>query len=214
MTIPLPVLQILHRRDFWLGNFFKADPPEPFPELAGSPIACALPGNYELRLSINADSLNPTVSLAHPSLSATVELGWDDQAHWHPDLFRWEELDAVCRCVAADEPELPHPGWPLLLLYRFAPATPDDDAIGIASTIRRAWESAAVLEPSEYEPLIAAYDRRDRDYEWLYSRRRGWSLEGEDVYSLRTMDNSEFPYRLFGDMMVRVFRRVGGSSGL
>jgi hypothetical protein len=109
-----------------------------------SPLIFSVAGEYSLFLRIG-EEIN--LSLSHRSMPSPIELGWDDQARWHPHALRWEELEAICGCLAARDADMPHPGWPLLLLCRFAPPTANDDRARardlITRALRRTWPCPA-----------------------------------------------------------------------
>lgn len=212
MPLDRGLLDLFRTRDFWAAHYFLTEPVRDYPEVEALPIRFRLPGRFALLLRLSS-LLHPTLYLVHPSLGEPAQLGWDDEAHWHPDVLRWEECAAVCRCVAAGDPALPHPGWPLLLLYRFTPITPDDDRRAIRSLLRTTWRATGLFGRAEVERLIDRADHAtDGGYEWFYTRRCGWTLEGGEEYTLRTINNPDFPFRLWGKLRDRLRRCVPGAA--
>ncbi|HEY8505836.1 MAG TPA: hypothetical protein VIL46_14725, partial [Gemmataceae bacterium] len=143
-------------------------------------------------------------------------IAWDDQAHWHPHVLRWEELDLLCRAVALLDPSLPHPGLTLLFLYRFAPVCVGDDVDVIFPLLEGAWHSLGVLTEKEIARYIERNDCRQARFTWRRDADAGWVLEQPEegyrasermLYTLRTPGNEEFPFETF-DGLVEAARRT------
>ena len=138
------------------------------------------------------------------SLEKPVEIAWDDQAHWHPHLLRWQELELICRCAALrnENPTFQHPGTPLLLLQRFAPLC-DDTAIDVMlPTQEAAWRALNLFSEAEIARYIQRFDRRDNGFVWQKDEDGHWVLDqpgdrsGVGLYSLRHA-GSKFPFEAF-----------------
>lgn len=129
----------------------------------------------------------------------STEIAWDNEAHWHPHVLRWEELKLICKYVESLDERLCHPGIPLLLLCRFAPVTKWDDLEGIRGLLQQAWqrvgtstdEQTQVFTPSDH--LIGI--------EWRKDEQAGWYLHVDyderfeaGLYTLRSLDNPDFPF--------------------
>ena len=159
-------------------------------------------GRYFLVLTASTGLHDFNLSLREPDGKET-QLGWDDQAHWHPHSLRWEEVDTFCRCIALREPLLPHPGIPLLLLARFAPVSHGEDPGTILPLIESAWRSIGVDKPKKIRNLVDHFDRRHAGFTWQQVDGLGWTLDQSDkddhdsgcgLYSLRRRDCQEFPF--------------------
>jgi hypothetical protein len=135
-----------------------------------------------------------------------IEVAWDDQAHWHPHVLRWPELDAICNRIVGRSKAYPHPGVPLLLLYRFAPLVSDAEYQRYVPTLERAWGELGLFGPSDTAAFIDRVDFRNQFVEWQYSDGVGWTVEQtaraeRDLYSLRVLGNSEFPFVPWNSLM-------------
>jgi hypothetical protein len=139
-----------------------------------------------------------------------VQIGWDDQTHWHPHVLRWDELDLLCRCAALTDPSLAHPGPPLLLLHRFAPICVGDDVDMIHPLLESAWRSLGLLSDAELSKLIEGADRRPAGFTWRRHDQRGWSLHQSEedelasecgLYTLRNGENEEFPFAAWNELI-------------
>lgn len=209
-TTPLTpgILAVFQSARFWRDYFWmdERDPPPAYPELARAKIEFPLPGGYSLLLMLSQSLDQHVLYLVHPSRKEPWQLGWDDQAHWCPQAFRWEEMDAICRCLARRDPRFPHPGWPLLLLFRFAPLTKDDDAGAARETLRHAWKALAAFDDAEIETLLEklAWVGTSR---WEQSGER-WVATGDDAYSLRGSESPDFPFALVEDLVERARRQA------
>src|SRR5262245_39038856 len=82
-----------------------------------------------------------------------VQIAWDDEAHWHPHVFRWVELDNVCKRIASRSPDLAHPGIPLLLLFRFAPITSEEDYGLAQASLRSAFRHLSLFTDAQIDKL-------------------------------------------------------------
>jgi hypothetical protein len=142
-------------------------------------------------------------------------LGWDDQAHWHPQVLRWKELEAICRCLAVRDPRLAHPGIPLLLLYRFAQADADDDQSAVRTTLAAGWRSLSLFSESEIVQAVQQTDTfvipSEGNRQWVWDATHGWVNTGGDAYSLRQADNEQVPFALFNSLLAEAQRC--GTSG-
>src|SRR5262249_16169960 len=129
------------------------------------------------------------------------QIAWDDQAHWHPHVLRWEELDLVGRCSALADPSLPHPGLVVVLLHRFTPTCLKDDVDVIFPLLESAYRSLGVFSLREIDDRIERYDCRQGVLTWRRGA-AGWSLHQSEaadssgfcLYTLRNPENDEFPF--------------------
>jgi len=137
-------------------------------------------------------------------------MGWDDQAHWHPHVLRWKELEAICRCLAVRDPRLAHPGIPLLLIYRFAQGDADDDPNAVRATIAAGWRSLNLFSESEIVQAVQQTDThvipREGDRQWVWEATHGWVNSRDEAYSLRQAHNERFPFALFNGMLAEAER--------
>src|SRR5262249_36078376 len=149
MPLPLSLQPLVRKRDFW-ENFFW-DPEAEFDDhttLETWTIPFSVGGGYGLSLSFNEGLHEFSLDFVSPR-KKPMQIGWDDQAHWHPHVLRCEELERICRVIALNDHELPHPGWPLLLLHRFAPICLGDDVDLIVPMMETAWLRLGVFADAE-----------------------------------------------------------------
>jgi hypothetical protein len=134
-----------------------------------------------------------------------IELGWDDQAHWHPHVLRCEELDLFCRCIARQDTSLPHPGVPLLLLCRFAPVTDSEDSERALFLLREAWHSLGLFTHDQIRKFLRSVDYRGTGVAWRQDNHQRWILHLDrdlhpdvGLYTLRCQENPDFPFDQLG----------------
>jgi hypothetical protein len=175
-----------------------------------------LVGEHGLRLEFPPDLSDFNLSLLRPG-NPPVEIAWDDQAHWHPHVLRWEELDLVCRVQALTDSTLIHPGLPVLLLQRFAPLTTPEDGDAAMSLLRSVVRSVGLSDDAATRYVRT--DGRGHGVEWRYTERFGWWLHQDidnyrrevHVYTLRHPENTDFPSTDF-DRMIDHARHVCRSA--
>lgn len=181
-----------------------------------------LPG-AELRLCVT--SYSSELSLVVEGVE--YELGWDDEGHQHPNLFRWAEVAAISRYVAARSPWDKYPMLPLALLHRFAVVTDDVSAAAMRAEVEPVLAALGLNE----DQVTRALDHLDfrpgkrwGDWDslvgrgWVPDDLVGWRLdvwwardyeaEGEGAdpapYSLRYAANTRFPAKQLGRVLDRL----------
>jgi hypothetical protein len=94
-----------------------------------------------------------------------VNIAWDDQAHWHPHVLRWEELETVGRAIAMQDAEMSHPGPVVLLLHRFAPICEGEDLDPIISMLEAAFTQLGLFTRAEITRWIERIDAREAGFQ-------------------------------------------------
>src|SRR5262249_40043151 len=151
-------------RRFWTDFFWETRAPE-YPRLKDCTVRLPIAGGYRLGLSLDEFLCYFSLEFACPGRKA-VEIAWDDQAHWHPHVLRWQELELICRAIAIQDADLPHPGVVLLLLHRFAPICVGDDLDVIVPMLEAAWQQLDAFSDSEIAGFIERADARDAGFRW------------------------------------------------
>jgi hypothetical protein len=157
-------------------------------------------GDSVLRLQFDPDIHEVTLLLI--AQGEKLQLGWDDQAHWHPHVLRFEELDLFCRCIARLDPSLPHPGVPLLMFCRFAPVTDSEKSARAITLLHEAWRSLGLFNPEQIGNFMRIVDYRGTGVEWRQDSHARWNLYLDrdlhpeiGLYTLRCGENPDFPHR-------------------
>jgi hypothetical protein len=199
VPIPEQLRTLVHDPAFWAAYLFLDEDEVHYPQLADCRAEFVVAGGYGVTLDLDADLLGVELGLRRPGSAKPVELGWDDQLHWHPHALRWEELDLIGRCVALNEPSLPHPGLPVALLCRFAPISVGDNVDVLVPLVQTALLSAGSQEDGVTPPLpgltltrsvsvsgrpsnpivgdyLQRIDRRHAGFTWRHDDRVGWYL--------------------------------------
>jgi hypothetical protein len=219
-AFPPSFIPVFQRAEFWLNYFWIIETGEEFPELANH--SQTIPADEKRgHAAIDVQSCHLDfaagrghglavrfdTALAMSTLflrsegGGLAELGFDDQAHWHPHVLRVEELDWICRCAALSDFNLPHPGIPLLLLHRFAPICTDGDFGFLSPMLKEAWRSLGGMSEYDVEALLNRADLRRGEFHWNRSHEGDWTIHQDEnpqlqvgLYSLRVAENGEFPF--------------------
>lgn len=237
MPLPAELRARLDDPDFWRAYFFDdstqdGDEEDQEDEHEASPLVVQFPvgGGYMLVLDINVGLGRVTLGMRCPDSAQTLTLGWDDQAHWHPDALRWTELDLIARAAAVVDPALRHPGPVLALAARFVVLDHTDylDAIiplmeaafGPTPTPRIELDPTTPMLPIDFGPPVpvAVWWPRTRDWlhrvdgrysgvEWHRDEVGTWTVDQDDsdevdryLYSLRC-PGGEFPFAAWQDLL-------------
>jgi hypothetical protein len=211
--IPAALKPLLTKRRFWTDFLWETEAyavgqNEPrYPELKDCKVEFPIVDGFGLTLSLNEHLTYFCLDFTGPQ-RRPVNIAWDDQAHWHPHVLRWAELETISRVLAIRDDELVHPGWIVLLLHRFAPICEGDGVAAIASTLEAAWKRVGVFSNHEITSFIERIDATDAGFRWRRVEGAGWCIEQEDrtasargLYSLRCADNDAFPFREWDRMM-------------
>lgn len=204
MSLPSALQSYVTTRRFWTDFLWITDAEhtqgqDPYPLLKDFQFRFSVADGFEVSISLDQALCFTGLDFAVPGKDSQ-NIAWDDQAHWHPHVLRWSELDLLCQCVAARDPSLAHPGYPLLFLHRFAPICVGDDIDQIVALLETAWRKLDLFSSAEITTFIERFDARDADFHWRFEAGKGWCIEQEDdsasrgLYSLRTAENDEFPF--------------------
>jgi hypothetical protein len=210
MPLPAELKGRIRKREFWTNAYWLTYPDDEAEDLAKRTIRFEVTDCHALVLGLDDGfyffSLGLSVDGADP-----IDLGWDDQAHWHPHVLRWRELDAIGGAVARRDPSLVHPGVPLLLLMRFAPITDEVDG-GIAHhLIGRAWDRLGLFSRREREAFFDRIDARGAGFTWrrtelghVIEQDEGDRFRRRALYSLRAPGSEEFPLEELEAMLASI----------
>jgi hypothetical protein len=197
--VPVPeVLRTLSNDPaFWAEWFNGGHPDEPDPV----ELRVTFPVSHGFGLVLDIDRFYGTFGLGLRT-PITIE-----------PILRWPEVDLIGRVTALDDPSLPHPGLPVVLLSRFAPITPEDDAGAVRALLGAALRSFRVpAPPLEQEPLFPDAGEpwpvlsEDQVAEYLAVTQR-------DLRTLRVTDNEQFPFEELAELMRLAERRISRLRG-
>lgn len=211
------------RPSWWLAHLFLDDGWSDHEDL-DEPAATAefpLPAGARLLLTVTSFSSELAFAVAGED---PVSVAWDDQAHWHPALLRWDELEAVVAHATAGVPWSAWPDVATALLHRFAAIAADDEleraARMVGPALRRLGlndeQSAAALAGIDWRPGTTPRGLPPEDDDvlvgpgWVRDDAVGWRLEVHwrnelaregraalpAAYSLRRPENEDFPRAL------------------
>lgn len=210
--------------DFWPVYFFDDDAPDVYDEDAEEQESFGtrfrIGKAFALVLDFTPGLEYVDLALEAPDLPEPTTVGWDDQAHFHPHVMPWQELDLLCRAVALEDPELRHPGPMLALLNRFAFLADDDDLDRVTPLVDGAF---TLLRPGARGRRIRPETRAWFELRNLAGTGLAWSTrpdghdavdqlgtDGLPLYSLRTPDSEEFPFAAWSALLTRARESVAG----
>ncbi|MBB5960027.1 hypothetical protein FHS29_006649 [Saccharothrix tamanrassetensis] len=133
--MPIPAELRLDDPRFWAMYFFESD--DDYLDEEEVVVCFPVGAGHSVELSVSDGYFD--VGVRPPGAEEAVSVGWDDEAHFHPHLFRWDELDLVCRAAALVDPSLRHPGPALALLGRFLVISGYDDVDVIGGMLHAAF---------------------------------------------------------------------------
>jgi hypothetical protein len=208
MPLPAELQKRLDSPEFWRAYLFEA---AGLDEDENDEIVVEIPvgGGYALVLDIDGSFDMVDLGMRTPDSDEILEIGWDDQAHWHPDTLRWDELDLIARAAAVLDPALRHPGPVLALAGRFVILGPDDDLDAITPLVDSAYGPPppdAGFWPRTRDWLHRV-DGRPHGIAWQRTPAGDWAVGqastepvDRDLYSVRR-PGSAFPFAAWRELL-------------
>nr|BFE32315.1 hypothetical protein GCM10010200_045660 [Actinomadura rugatobispora] len=198
---------------FWSAYLFEDDAPD-FEEEEPCRAEFDVGDGHALVLDVDLAYGAFELAVAVPGTAEPIQVGWDDQAHFHPHVMRWSELDLLARAAALRDAELRHPGPFLALLARFAVLDEQDDPDAMAPLVDGAFHLVRPGTVSGLRPETREwYELRDlRGTGLLWTTRPDGhpavdqpldiSIE-RPLYSLRAPDSDDFPFAAWAALLDR-----------
>jgi hypothetical protein len=195
---------VFQQKNFWseYGNIDHWE--ENIYPMLVTPICFAFGSEIELQLNIGDEIGHTYLDLKHPERAAPYSLAWDDGAHPHSDLMRWEEFEQLILYLTIRYPN--DFVIPFLLLLRFVPVTAEDDERWISRKIVAALRSLALFHEDEIGKLYDLINYRP-NFTWTYDQEEDRYYIGKDaplgVRSTREIKGvyGEFPFQQFADLI-------------
>lgn len=139
-----------------------------------------------------------------------VEIAWDDEGHPHPYVMRMDEWKLLSRRIAAQhKTDIWIPALLLMRFVGFSTRTELEAIVEQGSAMRRlsglyTEEELQGLTTHELLQDLGYWSAMDR--QWQFQEPYGWTLSGEDAYSLRGggADNPGFPFDAWNRMIASV----------
>jgi len=215
------VAELLSLRDFWLSYCNEGDysldesliQQYATPDEDGGVIfrlPCPAPHAIELEVQFEFHAVD--VTLVNVQSGKRCELGWWDEARWHPFWLRWLELEKLHR-YWQEYPDL-LPCSPVATLPLLAPfvGTGVDETNALPARredVAAAYRELGLFSAGEIGRLVECALRGppEDDYRWMHHETLGWVFGGEYAcYSLRNAEHSDgregtFPFAEFASLM-------------
>jgi hypothetical protein len=146
-----------------------------------------------VQYQINANQLEQYLFLVDLSTGRKSELGWSDQARWHPYCLRPEELDVLLRHWSRGDPRWSDPAVPLLLLIKFVGISDQATFGQLKARAHDAWQSLGLGDLLDDTTLPIFNKNQDDGYRWLQDPELGWVFHSEEYpcYSIRNRPHSD-----------------------
>ena len=236
--MPLPSrLQLLVGTTAFWSNYFGDEvfgqqveglPDDSFFDLPLTPNCCLRVGYFWSGLEgdnyIGATQLQLHVN----NTQQDILLGWrQDDGHTHPHVLRWEEADLIGRLQAINDPELPHPGIPFLLLLPYIASIEGSDHLLGLKLLQTALRSLGLFSERQIQYRLCTYNKvpaisqwqRVPDYGWVcqFKGSYSWKTGLKNIHSLRNVPKTrspnwpEFPFKLWSECMLYAERVVSES---
>lgn len=199
--------KVFYTKTFWERYFWKLQDEFSYEFLEDNPLCFRLTAHDTLLLDPGEDLSYISLGYQYKN-EEEIEIAWDDEAHFHPFVMRFNELLAIVDQIAAVHQI---DTWiPALLLRRF---------VGIESFAEfqtvSAWEfeirkKSGLFTDDEIQEWLEESKHMDEAYwndcyrKWSYREPYGWVFEGEDAYSLRNSANGSFPFQEWNRMLAEL----------
>jgi hypothetical protein len=163
-------------------------------------------------LILKNEGSNDDLLLSHAQLPKPVKIGFCESSHPYPYVFRWEELETLCKGIARISGKSDS-ALALLLLSPFCWPDPEQRPQALTA-LHQALHSFGFLNHEECERLIMEHFQKvvfadepipsikfKVDRRWREDPLRGWVMEGKHAYSWRSVNHQEFPFALFDELV-------------
>jgi hypothetical protein len=206
---PEGLAEAMKSHRFWTDYLFLTAPDFVHDDDVSWDIDLPLGTSHVLRLRVSLGYVSLMLVVAP---AREVELGWDDEAHWHPHALRWSEIVAIRERLHAQRRESPRDAaLALLLLFRFAPLVDDQEFADASVALAAPMSELAALSSKEQARALARVDFRRAGAVWVHEA-GGWTISQvepipnrqPEVYSLR-VPGGPFPFE--------AWRRLAGELG-
>jgi len=151
---------------------------------------------FSLDVTIDSEDCSPNLALRNTDTNTTYNMGWWDDARWHPYALRWPELTQLHRYWIEHLDAHIHPSAAFLLLAIFVGHGVDesDHVSERKNLIRNHYEQLQLFIDVEIMQLSdKTFDRpTEEDYNWTHDDELGWVFGGEyPCYSIRNRQHSD-----------------------
>jgi hypothetical protein len=197
------VAAILRHKAFWpfyvqmtedelAGDILRHFDPSPGEDEEYESIDINLPcgADHSLSLTIEPNWFHIGLGLQERGTGKLIEMGWWDQARWHPFAIRWNELLALYEYWQQSLRPSIHPSVAFLLIAPFVGHGADEkkEFTDRQRVILGHYEKLDLYSKSKCQALAKAtlILPSEKDYRWTHDNELGWVFGGEyPCYSLR-----------------------------
>jgi hypothetical protein len=155
------------------------------------PLRCG--GDFSLEITITPDLASVNLELRNARTNVVSEMGWWDDARWHPHALRWSELERLHQYWLSDSVAPIHPSAAFLLLALFVGHGVDerDDFPERKEAIAKHYEQLQLFTATEIAELVKrTFVLPSEDYNWSQDSELGWVFGGDyPCYSIRNREH-------------------------
>jgi hypothetical protein len=176
------------------------------------PLPCGTGFSLEITITPELGSVN--LGLRNARTNAVAEMGWWDDARWHPHGLRWSELEKLYQYWLNDSLPNIHPSAAFLLLAVFVGNGADerDQFSERKGAIAGHYEQLRLFTPVEITELVdhTFVLPTEEDYNWSQDRELGWVFGGQyPCYSIRNREHrsgaeGRFPFSDWSRVMAQL----------
>ena len=163
-------------------------------EYAEAVIALPCGSEFSLEITITPDLGSVNLGLRNARMNRVAEMGWWDDARWHPHALRWSELVKLHQYWLNESLPRIHPSAAFLVLALFVGHGADErgNFADRKEAIAQHYEQLQLFTPTEIAELVkhTFVLPSEEDYNWSKDDELGWVFGGEyPCYSLRNREH-------------------------
>ena len=198
----MKINEILETKEFWLRYFWLLTDDFFYEQLEDEPISFKINDEYGLMIDTGGDM--SYISLSIKTITEEYEIAWDDESHWIPFVFRLEELDKLINRICENSS---FEKWKVyLLLVRFVGADNTLERERLFNCKKEMLHASNLFSGDDLGLFDMDLSKNMEDLskieaQWEYNPQKGWCYEGFDAYSLRNINNEDFPFDIWNKML-------------
>lgn len=167
---------------------------------------------FSLGYSFLLDIHFPALYFLYPDGRITT-IATNDEAHFTPDLFRFEELENICKQITKKYTYLEHPGIPFLLFWYYCPITKDVNKNDFYRVLTEAWKKIGINDEAFFIDFYELFENLASNHtntEWHFDEKFGFLLDERtanksfSIYTYRHKSNDNFPFAWFNNLLNKI----------
>ncbi|MFF2481408.1 hypothetical protein [Paenibacillus sp. NPDC058071] len=195
--------ELFYSKTFWERYYWQVQDDFAYEMFDDHPIRFQLTEHDALLLDPGEDFAYISLIYQHKD-EDELEIAWDDEAHFHPFVFRFSEYQTIVYQIA--EKNNIEVWIAALLLRRFVGSDNAAEQQAIDEYEMDMRKKSGLFTEDEWNERFEERVLFDEvlDRKWAYRLPYGWVLEGEDAYSLRSPANDGFPFQQWNRLLTEL----------